>query len=85
VFDFEPPWVNAYRFHLVVGSFYVIGVCAVGYDGYYAKRLDLGLVVISWICFYIIIIQLIGKNMRVMPCVFSVLLLTSKKPMILCS
>jgi hypothetical protein len=24
VFDFEPPWVTAYRFHLVVGSFMLL-------------------------------------------------------------
>jgi hypothetical protein len=39
------------------GLIYVIGVCAVGYDGYYAKRLALGLVSISWLCFYINIIR----------------------------
>jgi hypothetical protein len=31
---------------------YVIGVCVMGYDGYYSKRLSLGLVSISWLCFY---------------------------------
>jgi len=30
-----------------VGSFYVIGICTVGYGGYYAKRLALGLVAIT--------------------------------------
>jgi hypothetical protein len=31
-----------------MGSFYVIGICTVGYGGYYSKRLALGLVVITW-------------------------------------
>jgi hypothetical protein len=85
VLDFEPPWVTTYLFHLVVGSFYVIGVYANGYDGYYSNRIYLGLVFISWFCFYINIIWLIGKNTRVMPYMFSVLLMSSKKHLLHCS
>jgi hypothetical protein len=32
------------------GLLYVIGVCTVGYGGYYAKRVALGLVVKETIC-----------------------------------
>jgi hypothetical protein len=34
------------------GLVYVIGVFAMGYDSYYAKRFSLGLVAIPWLCFY---------------------------------
>jgi hypothetical protein len=33
--------------HLVMGSCYVIGLCTVGFGGHYAKRVSLGLVVIT--------------------------------------
>jgi hypothetical protein len=48
--------------HLFVGSFYVIGIFTIGYGGYYANILSLGLVFVSWLCFYINIIQFFGEN-----------------------
>jgi hypothetical protein len=45
VYDLNHLWVTA--FHLVVGLFYVIVIYTVGYDGYYSKRLSLGLVAIT--------------------------------------
>jgi hypothetical protein len=50
-----------------VGSFYDFGFCTTGYGGYYAKRLALGLVSITWLCISTNIIQVFGKTTRVMP------------------
>jgi hypothetical protein len=45
--------VSLHIVSLGYGLFYTIGVCVVGYDGYYAKGLALRLISISWLCFYI--------------------------------
>jgi hypothetical protein len=84
-FDFEPPCVTAYRFTWY-GLVYVIGVCTVGYDGYYAKRLALGLVSISWLCFYISIIRVfLGKPRGLCPTCSRCYLLANEEPLLLCS
>jgi hypothetical protein len=44
------------------GLVYVIGVCIVGYDGYYAKGIALRLIAISWLCFISSLFMLIGEN-----------------------
>jgi hypothetical protein len=45
-----------------MGSFMLLVFCTVGYDGYYAKGLALGLVSISWLCFISTLFGLIGEN-----------------------
>jgi hypothetical protein len=52
-------------FHIVspgYGIVYTIGFYIIVLGGYYAKILALGLVVISWICFYIGITQVDWEN-----------------------
>jgi hypothetical protein len=44
------------------GFVYDCGFCTVGLGGYYAKMMALGLVVISWLYFYISIIQVDWEN-----------------------
>jgi len=74
VYDLNHIWVVSYHSPLGRGLIYVIGLFTVGYGGYYAKRLSLGLVAISLLCFYISIIRFFGgETTRVIPCVFSVL------------
>jgi hypothetical protein len=56
-----------------VGSFYVIGICTIGYDGYYSKGLDLGLVSITQaLHFYQHHSDFWGKNEGYAPMCFSV-------------
>jgi hypothetical protein len=49
------------------GLLYDFGFCTVGYGGYYAKMLALGLVAITWLCIFTSIIHFFGKTTRVIP------------------
>jgi hypothetical protein len=44
------------------GSCMIVVSAQIGLGGYYAKMIALGLVVISWLCFYIIIMQVDWEN-----------------------
>jgi len=85
VYDLNHLWSLHLFLHLVVGLFYVIGICTVGYGGYYAKRIALGLVYITWdLHLYQNYSNFWGKTRGLCPCVFLCWLLDSKKPLHLC-
>jgi len=50
-----------------MGSFYVIDICTVGYGGYYAKRIALGLVSIFQALHFYQHYLAFGETMRVIP------------------
>jgi hypothetical protein len=68
------------------GLIYTIGVCVVGYDGYYAKGLALRLIAISWLYFYISITRVDwGKPRGLCPACSRCYLLAREEPLLLCS
>jgi hypothetical protein len=73
-------------FHLVGGSFMIIGVCTVGYDGYYYQgdhfRVGFYFMALFSYQYYS---GLLGKTKRVMPCLFLGYLLACEEPLLLCS
>jgi hypothetical protein len=72
-------------FHLVLGLFYVIGLCTVGYGGYYVKRLSLGLVAITLSLHLYYHYSVFGENHEGYAHVCSrYCLVSSKEPLLLC-
>jgi hypothetical protein len=59
--------VTAYLFHLVVGSFCVIGIHTVGYGWLLCQEACFRVVGSTWALHFYQHYSLLGKNMRVMP------------------
>jgi hypothetical protein len=67
------------------GLVYTIGVCVVGYDGYYAKGLALRLISISWLCFISALLGLIGENCEGYALHVLGVIIGREEPLLLCS